>query len=248
MDEIVKDVEREAKSIRLIDENGKRIDGRGLDELRPIEMKVGVLSRADGSAYIEWGKNKVVAAVYGPREAQPRHIQNPLRGIVQATYNMVSFSVTDRKRPGPDRRSMEISKIISEALEVAVVTESFPRTTVDVSIEVLQADAGTRCAGLTAASLALADAGVPMKDLVVSCAAGKVDGQVVLDLLKEEDNYGQADLPVAMMPKNEDIVLLQMDGHMTQEEFDRALSMAMDGCRKIYEMQKEALRKSVGGE
>jgi exosome complex component RRP41 len=248
MDEIVKDVEREEKPIRLIDENGKRIDGRGLDELRPIKMKVGVLSRADGSAYIEWGKNKVVAAVYGPREAQPRHIQNPLRGIVQATYNMVSFSVTDRKRPGPDRRSMEISKIISEALEAAVVTESFPRTTVDVSIEVLQADAGTRCAGLTAASLALADAGVPMKDLVVACAAGKVDGQVVLDLLKEEDNYGQADLPVAMMPKNEDIVLLQMDGHMTQEEFDRALSMAMDGCRKIYEMQKEALRKSVGGE
>jgi len=248
MDEIVKDVERESKEIKLIDENGKRLDGRGLDELRPIKMKVGVLSRADGSAYIEWGKNKVVAAVYGPREAQPRHIQNPLRGIVQATYNMVSFSVTDRKRPGPDRRSMEISKIISEALEAAVVTESFPRTTVDVSIEILQADAGTRCAGLTAASLALADAGVPMKDLVVACAAGKVGGQVVLDLLKEEDNYGQADLPVAMMPKNEEIVLLQMDGHMTQEEFDRALSMAMDGCRKVYEMQKETLRKSVGGE
>jgi len=248
MDEIVKDVERESKEIKLIDENGKRLDGRGLDELRPIKMKVGVLSRADGSAYIEWGKNKVVAAVYGPREAQPRHIQNPLRGIVQATYNMVSFSVTDRKRPGPDRRSMEISKIISEALEAAVVTESFPRTTVDVSIEILQADAGTRCAGLTAASLALADAGVPMKDLVVACAAGKVEGQVVLDLLKEEDNYGQADLPVAMMPKNEEIVLLQMDGHMTQEEFDRALSMAMDGCRKVYEMQKETLRKSVGGE
>lgn len=248
MDEIVKDVERESKEIKLIDENSKRLDGRGLDELRPIKMKVGVLSRADGSAYIEWGKNKVVAAVYGPREAQPRHIQNPLRGIVQATYNMVSFSVTDRKRPGPDRRSMEISKIISEALEAAVVTESFPRTTVDVSIEILQADAGTRCAGLTAASLALADAGVPMKDLVVACAAGKVGGQVVLDLLKEEDNYGQADLPVAMMPKNEEIVLLQMDGHMTQEEFDRALSMAMDGCRKVYEMQKETLRKSVGGE
>jgi len=248
MDEIVKDVEREKKEIKLIDENGKRLDGRGADELRPINMKVGVLSRADGSAYVEWGKNKVIAAVYGPREAQPRHIQNPMKGIVQATYNMVSFSVTDRKRPGPDRRSIEISKIISEALEAAVLTESFPRTTIDVSIEVLQADAGTRCAGLTAATLALADAGVPMKDLVVACAAGKVDGQVVLDLLKEEDNYGQADLPVAIMPKSEEIVLLQMDGHMTQEEFDRALSMAIDGCKKIYEMQREALKKSAGGE
>lgn len=248
MDEVDFDIEREKKEMKLIDENGKRLDGRSAEELRPVKMKVGVLNRADGSAYIEWGKNKVIAAVYGPREAQPRHIQNPLKGIVQATYNMVSFSVTDRKRPGPDRRSIEISKIISEALEAAVITESFPRTTIDVSIEVLQADAGTRCAGLTAASLALADAGVPMKDLVVACAAGKVDGQVVLDLFKEEDNYGQADLPVAIMPKNEDIVLLQMDGHLTQEEFDRALSLAIDGCKKLYEMQKEALKMSVGGE
>jgi exosome complex component RRP41 len=249
MDEISKeDVEREEKGIKLIDENGKRLDGRGVEELRPIKMKVGVLSRADGSSYVEWGKNKVIAAVYGPREAQPRHIQNPLKGIVQSTYNMVSFSVTDRKRPGPDRRSIEISKIISEALETAVITENFPRTSIDVSIEVLQADAGTRCAGLTAASLALADAGVPMKDLVVACAAGKVDGQVVLDLMKEEDNYGQADLPIAIMPKSDDIVLIQMDGHMTQEEFDRAMSMAIDGCKKIYEIQKDALRKSIGGE
>lgn len=248
MDEVDFDIEREKKEMKLIDENGKRLDGRSAEELRPVKMKVGVLNRADGSAYIEWGKNKVIAAVYGPREAQPRHIQNPLKGIVQATYNMVSFSVTDRKRPGPDRRSIEISKIISEALEAAVITESFPRTTIDVSIEVLQADAGTRCAGLTAASLALADAGVPMKDLVVACAAGKVDGQVVLDLFKEEDNYGQADLPVAIMPKNEDIVLLQMDGHLTQEEFDRALSLAIEGCKKLYEMQKEALKMSVGGE
>ncbi|MDY6986008.1 MAG: exosome complex exonuclease Rrp41 [Candidatus Thermoplasmatota archaeon] len=246
MDEV--DFDREKKEMKLIDENGKRLDGRSAEELRPVKMKVGVLNRADGSAYIEWGKNKVVAAVYGPREAQPRHIQNPLKGIVQARYNMVSFSVTDRKRPGPDRRSIEISKIISEALEAAVVTESFPRTTIDVSMEVLQADAGTRCAGLTAASLALADAGVPMKDLVVACAAGKVDGQVVLDLFKEEDNYGQADLPVAIMPKSGDVVLLQMDGHLTQEEFDRALSMAIDGCKKLYEMQKEALKMSVGGE
>ncbi len=248
MDEVIKDFDREKKEMKLIDENGKRIDGRSAEELRPVKMKVGVLNRADGSAYIEWGKNKVVAAVYGPREAQPRHIQNPLKGIVQARYNMVSFSVTDRKRPGPDRRSIEISKIISEALEAAVITESFPRTTIDVSMEVLQADAGTRCAGLTAASLALADAGVPMKDLVVACAAGKVDGQVVLDLLKEEDNYGQADLPVAIMPKSEEVVLLQMDGHLTQEEFDRALSMAIEGCKKLYEMQKEALKMSVGGE
>ena len=231
--------------MKLIGDDGKRLDGRIFDELRPIEMKVGVLSRADGSAYVKWGNNKVLVAVYGPREAQPRHIQNPLRGIVQASYNMVSFSVTDRKRPGPDRRSVEISKIASEALGAAIITENFPRTTIDISMEILQADAGTRCVGITAASLALADAGIPMRDLVASCAAGKIDGQVVLDLMKEEDNNGQADLPVAILPKSGEIVLLQMDGHMTQDELESGLKMAMDGCKKVYEMQRETLKKSL---
>ena len=239
------DEEKKTEKGRLIEDNGKRLDGRNLDELRKIQMKVGVLNRAAGSAYVEWGKNKILVGVYGPREAQPRHIQNPLKGIIQATYNMASFSVSDRKRPGPDRRSTEISKIISRALEAAILSESFPRATIDIYLEVLEADAGTRCASLTAASLALADAGIPMKDMVVSCAAGKVDGRVVLDLMKEEDNYGQADLPIAILPKSGEIVLMQLDGHLTREEFEKAISLATDGCKKVYELQKEALMKSL---
>ena len=156
--------------LKMIDENGRRLDGRLPNEMRPLKIEAGVLKRADGSAYVEWGLNKVMAAVYGPRECHPRHLQNPERALVQCHYNMASFSVDDRKRPGPDRRSHEISKIISEALTNVVFTEYFPRTSIDVYIEVLQANAGTRCAGLTAASVALADAGVPMRDLVASCA------------------------------------------------------------------------------
>ena len=235
----------ETKEIEEATGAGKRLDGRNFDELRKIKMEVGVLNKAAGSAYVEWGKNKVLAGVYGPREAQPRHIQNPLKGIIQATYNMASFSVSDRKRPGPDRRSTEISKIISKALDAAILSESFPRTTIDIYLEVLEADAGTRCVSLTAASLALADAGIPMKDMVVSCAAGKFNGQVILDLMKEEDNNGQADLPIAILPKSEEIVLMQLDGHLTEEEFEKALSLAIDGCKKVYEMQKEALMKSL---
>jgi len=228
--------------LKLIDENGLRIDGRRPDELRPIKIEAGVLKRADGSAYVEWGENKILAAVYGPRECHPRHLQNPARAIVQCRYNMASFSVSDRKKPGPDRRSQEISKIISEALEHVIFINLFPRTSIDVYIEVLQANAGTRCAGLTAASVALADAGVPMKDMIASCAAGKVADTIVLDLRKEEDNFGQADLPVGLVPKTGEIVLLQMDGDLTVEEFNTALSMATDACYRIYELQKEALR------
>lgn len=107
-------------------------------------------------------------------------------------------------------------------------------------IEILQADAGTRTTGINAASLALADAGIPMRNLVSACAVGKVDGEIVLDLMKEEDNCGEADMPVAMTPRGE-ITLIQMDGRMTQEEFIEALKLAIDGCKRIYQMQREAL-------
>jgi exosome complex component RRP41 len=229
--------------VKLIDEEGVRLDGRALDELRPIRIEAGVLERADGSCYLEWGSNKVLVGVYGPREVHPKHMQNPLKGIVQARYNMASFSVSERKRPGPDRRAVEISKIISEALECVVLTDQFPRTTVDVYIEVIEASAGTRCAGLTAASVALADAGIPMKDLVVSIASGKINGKLALDLGKAEDNFGQADVPFAMVPRTGEVVLLQMDGHLTIKEFDKILDMNVRAATQVYELQKQALVK-----
>ncbi|HTP56523.1 MAG TPA: exosome complex exonuclease Rrp41 [Thermoplasmata archaeon] len=226
----------------LLTPDGRRIDGRRLDELRPIQIQAGPLRQADGSAFVEWGANKVMAAVYGPREVHPRHLQQNDRAVIQCKYNMAAFSVDERKRPGLDRRSQEISKVIGEALQSVVFTEEYPRTSIDVYIEVLQANAGTRCAGLVAASVALADAGIPMVDLLPAVAVGKVAGAIALDLKKEEDNFGEADLPLALVPQSGRLVLLQMEGHMTEEELGRALELGVGGCRDIYEKMKAALR------
>ncbi|MCX9011731.1 MAG: exosome complex exonuclease Rrp41 [Candidatus Methanoperedens sp.] len=228
-----------SKPEKLI-ENGIRLDGRKPDELRHIKIKVGVLNRADGSCYFEFGGNKVIAAVYGPREVHPRHMQKSTSAVVRYRYNMASFSVEERKRPGPDRRSIEVSKVSREALEPVIFQEYFPRSAIDIFVEVLQADAGTRTAGINAASIALADAGIPMKSLVSACAAGKIDGTVVLDLNKDEDNYGQADMPIAMTPDGR-ITLLQMDGNLSKDEFREAFELAKGGCAAIYEMQRAAL-------
>jgi len=159
---------------------------------------------------------------------------------VRYRYNMASFSVEERKRPGPDRRSYELSKVSREALEPVILTSFFPRSVIDVFVEVLQADAGTRTAGINAAAVALADAGIPMKSMISSCAAGKVGDTIVLDPMKEEDNFGQADLPIAMTP-NGDITLMQMDGNLTPDEFGQAVMMAMKGAKDIYELQRRAL-------
>jgi len=230
------------KPEKLIDKKGLRLDGRKADELRPLKLEVGVLANADGSAYIEHGKNKILAAVFGPKEMHPKHLSLPDRMVIRCRYHMAPFSVQERKSPAPSRREVELSKVIRESLEASLFVELYPRTGIDVFIEVLQADGGTRCASITAASLAIADAGIPMRDLVVACAAGKVDDTVVLDLFDVEDKLGAADVPVALMPNLNAVTLLQMDGILTPEEFEKAVSMAMEGCKQIYVMQKEALK------
>lgn len=219
-----------------------RVDGRKADELRPVKIEVGILNNTDGSAYIEQGKNKIFVGVYGPKECIPRHRARPDRAVLRCRYRMAPFSVDERKSPAPSRRDTELSKVIREALEPSLFLEYYPRTLIDIDIEILQADGGTRCAGITAASLALADAGIPMRDIVVACAAGKVDGRLVLDLMDEEDKLGEADLPLAFMPNLNAITLLQMDGNFTINEFEKAVYLAIDGCKQLYTFQKEALK------
>ncbi len=235
------------KPEKLVDKKGIRLDGRKADEMRPLKMEIGVIANADGSAYIEHGKNKIIAAVYGPREVHPKHLALPDRTVLRCRYHMAPFSVQERKSPAPSRREIELSKVIRESLEPAIFMDQFPRTMIDVFIEVLQADGGTRCASITAAALALADSGIPMRDLVAACAAGKADDTLVLDLMDEEDKLGKADVPVALMPNLNAVTLLQMDGKLSVEEFETVVGMAVEGCKKIYAMQKETLRNKYMG-
>ena len=238
---IIKVKKMAKEEVVLITKDGIRHDGRKKDDLRKIEFAVGVLDRADGSALITWGRNKILAAVYGPRELHPKHMALPDRALIRCEYRMATFSVPERKSPAPKRREKEISKILGEALEPAVFDYLYPRSVIDVFIEVLQADGGTRCAAITAASLALADAGVPMRDLVSGCAAGNLLDQVVLDLDDVEDKEGQGDLPMAYLPNLEKIVLLQSDGTFTVDQYKEALDMLVPACKKIYKMQRDAL-------
>ncbi len=235
---------KKEEKVQYFSKDGKRVDGRKFDELRPIKIEVGIIPRADGSAYVEWGQNKVIAAVYGPREVLPKHKADPYKAIVQYTYRMATFSVPDRKNPRPGRRDIEISKVSGEAFERTIFLEQFPNTAIDVFVEVLDSNAGTRIAALTAASVALADAGIPMRDLVSGVAVGKIDGKVVLDLNKtEEDAPDAVDIPIAFLLNSEEVVLLQMDGLLTKKEWMEAQKLALEGAKKVYDLQKEALRK-----
>lgn len=231
----------------LINSKGLRRDGRRLDELRPIKIEVGILENADGSAYIEFGKNKIMAAVYGPKDVHPKHMTVPDRAILRCRYHMTPFSTDTRKNPAPSRREIEISKVIREALEPALILTDYPRTAIDVYLEVLQSDGGSRCAGVSAASLALADAGINMLDLASGCASGKIAGKVAVDLDDAEDKEGDADMPLAILPNLGKVTLLQLDGKFTRKEFEEAFNLAKEGCMKVYELQRKALMEKYFG-
>ncbi len=228
-----------------------RVDGRLPDQLRPIKMVVGILDRADGSAYVEQGNTKVLVAVYGPRELHPKHQASPDSAMVRCRYHMAPFSTRERKTPAPSRREIELSKVIKDALSQAIFLESFPRTSIDVFIEVLEADGGTRCASINACSLALANAGIPLRDLVSAVAVGKYRGHIILDLNDEEDEAAEADMPIAIMPNLNKVTLLQVNGVLTEEEFKQAFNLAVKGCMEIDRIQRETLRSvysSIKGE
>lgn len=224
----------------------KRLDGRKDNELREMEAKAGIIPNANGSAYFRAGKTVAYAAVYGPRELVPRFLQNPTKGIIRCHYNMLPFSgCGDRIRPGNKRRSQEISMVMRNALDPVVDLSEFPNSVVDIFVEFPQTDAGSRCAAISAAAIALADAGIQMKDMVSAVAVGQVDGTVVADLTYNEEAYDAivSDIPVAMTNNDKMVTLLQMDGEISKEDLIKSLEMAREVTDKVHEVQVNALKE-----
>jgi len=224
----------------------KRIDKRKFDELRPIKAEVGIIPNADGSALFAFGETVAIAAVYGPKPLHPAHMQNPERGIVRCNYNMLPFSVTERAKPGPNRRSKEISMVAGNALASVIDLERFPGTVIDVEIMILQANASTRCAGINAAAMALAQAGVVMKELVSSVSIGKIDDKIVADVTKAEEDWeegeGATDIAFTMTSVTKEITHLQLDGKIQTHRFMEAVDAAKAACEKIHQYQIRALK------
>ncbi len=164
---------------------------------------------------------------------------------------MLSFSVTDRIKPGPSRRSMEINNITEWALAPVVMIDQFPNTVVDVHINIIQANASTRCAGINAASLALAQAGIPMNDMVSSVSIGKLDKTLVVDVSKAEEDWeegeGATDMPMSFTHDGR-LTHIQLDGKIKREQLKEAIELARKASQKVYEVQKKALKEVSGGD
>lgn len=223
----------------------KRHDGRKWNQTRAITAEAGIIPNADGSARFKIGNSTAYAAVYGPQELHPRFMQNPKTGILRCHYNMLPYSGPGgRGRPGPNRRSQEISMVMENSLSPVVDLSEFPNTVVDVHVEFTETDAGSRCAGICAAAIALADAGIKMRDLVSSVAVGHLDGEIVIDLDGHEEHHdGEvADIPIAIIPSTGEITLLQMDGLTDAKLITKAIKKGIEEIEAITKVQREAIK------
>ncbi|KAI3888656.1 hypothetical protein MKX03_027234 [Papaver bracteatum] len=181
-----------------------------------------------------------------PTEVENRSEQLNDRALVSCEYSMANFSIGDRMRkPKGDRRSTEISLVIRQTLEACIMTNLMPRSQIDVFVQVLQADGGTRSACINAATLALADAGIPMRDLATSCSAGYLNSTPLLDLNYVEDSAGGPDVSVGILSKMDKVTLLQMDAKLPMETFETVMQLAVDGCKEIAKYIRKVLQENT---
>jgi ribonuclease PH len=238
-----------------------RIDGRKAGELRPVSLQRGFLKVAPGSVLIEVGNTRVLCTAT-IEEAVPAWRKESGLGWVTAEYDMLPASTGQRRarnRGGKiDGRAQEIQRIIGRSLRAIVDMEKLGPRTIWIDCDVLQADGGTRTAGITGAYVAMADAVRslrrrkllrvdPIIDSVAAVSVGMVGGKVLLDLCYAEDVGADVDFTV-VATGNEQLVEVQGTGEgstFSRMQLDRMLTVANRGLRELHGIQQQALKKRM---
>ncbi|XP_059579601.1 exosome complex component RRP41 [Alligator mississippiensis] len=233
--------------LELLSEQGFRADGRRAGELRKLRARMGVFARADGSAYIEQGNTKALAVVYGPHEMRgSRSKALHDRALVNCQYSMATFSTGERKRrPHGDRKSSEMTLHLKQTFEAAILTQLYPRSQIDIYVQILQADGGNYCACVNAATLAVIDAGIPMQDYVCASSAGFVEDTALADLNYVEEAAGGPQVALALLPKSDQIALLEMNARLHEDHLECVLDAATAACRAVHAVLDQVVRDHV---
>lgn len=233
-----------AGGVEYISLDGLRVDGRRAGEVRRIRSGLGTLSRADGSAYYEQGHTRVLAAVYGPRETRQRAESEHDRAVIRCEVSLGGFaSAARRKTWKGDRRSTALATLIQRTFESVILVDAYPRSQIDVYIQVLQNDGGLTVAGINAASLALVNAGVAMSDSVVACSVGMVDDELVVDPNSLETSGERAELTLALLAHSGKISTCLLERRLANAElFGKAMECASNGAKQIFRVLEYELR------
>ena len=237
----------------------KRADGRAYDELRPVRITPGYQSFAEGSALIELGKTWVLCSV-SVEDKVPFFLRGGGSGWVTAEYAMLPrATVTRTSRDSSlgriSGRNQEIQRLIGRSLRAITDLSALGERTLTVDCDVLQADGGTRTAAITGAYVALYQAmqtlsnmgiisSIPLKTAMAATSVGIVHSYMMLDLCYDEDCSAAVDFNVAMTDQGE-FVEIQGTAEakpFSRETVDAILTIAEQGIRQLFQVQKEALK------
>ncbi|XP_043836641.1 exosome complex component MTR3 [Dromiciops gliroides] len=243
------------------DGEGRAAGPRDPARLRPVYARAGLLSQAKGSAYLEAGRTKVLCAVSGPRPAEGERAGAAAGGAggrLVCEFRRAPFSGPRRRRPpgpgpagggGGGAEDRELALALQEALEPAVRLSRYPRAQLEVSALLLEDGGSALAAALTAAALALADAGVEMYDLVVGCALSRGPGPAAawrLDPTRREEERAAARLTVALMPVLNQVAGLLGSGEPgAAESWADAVRLGLEGCQRLYPVLQQCLVKAA---
>jgi len=232
----------------FIETSIRRNDGRKRDEIRPITIVPGKVRQVRGSAYIEWGNNKIIATVTGPQRIHDYRSRNNSRAIVVCKMKMAPFAFEmDALKNGGSSSISEskeniaiIANTMSDTFSDVILTEKYPRTSIDIAIEVLQAGAGLMSASITASSVALIDAGIPVKDLVSACTLGTKDGKILIDIGPEELKSVDSLVNLGLMPRTCEYVFMDGAGKINQDIILDILDWGTRACESVARIQRRS--------
>lgn len=230
-------------SREVISPEGFRMDGRRPEELRRMSCELGQGTRSDGSALFIQGNTKVIASIYGPVECTRRADALHDRCVINCEYTVASFATSERRRfQKGDRRSKELGLLITQTFESAILTHLYPRSQINIFLQVICDDGGALPCAINAASLALISAGIPMREFVCACSLGFVNSTPLLDLNFMERSSSGPLMYMATYPQSETVTLLQMEGKLQLEHYEAVMELGKEGCKKIYEVLKEQVK------
>ncbi|CAO0792404.1 unnamed protein product [Mucor circinelloides] len=234
------------EDVNVLSSDKKRLDSRGVEDLRPIFLKTGLITQASGSAYIEVGNTKVTCAVYGPRQLKKADFSNLCK--LNCDFKFSTFSCTKRRGQIRDAEEKEFSQILVEALTPAVRVELLPKSAIDIYVNVLENDGTSSClaAAIVASSVALADAGIEMLDQVTACSTIFINDQdILMDGTDVEETHKEGSLVLSYMPSLNEVTHILQSGRSDSAISSKAIEQCIDGCSKIYSVMSNSLLQSL---
>jgi len=221
-----------------------RMDGRKPHEVRPLVYQSGeIVAGADGSASVSMGLTKAVASVYGPRPFGKKQQTVTSAAVVAVEYRTATFSSIDRRRRSKgDRQSQERALWLQKVFEHAILVEQYPRSQIEILVEVLQQDGSPVSACINAVTLALVNAGIPLRDMVTSCTLGLMDTKTVLVDLnnsEQENGAGSAQIILATHPRSGKVCLCEVEAKVSVGAFEEACRLGTASCLEIAQGMRQ---------